>query len=96
VCCLIADVSEHCLFHLHRRVDMKCVRLESYVLEADTDKHSPSGGGGGCLQVVVRWWILMTGVVVRVNKKPLYTFIITIQKVTSNAQSVPRQSPETY
>jgi hypothetical protein len=25
---LIADDSEHCLFHLRRRVDMKCVKLE--------------------------------------------------------------------
>jgi hypothetical protein len=22
-----------CLFHLHRRVDMKCVKVESYVVE---------------------------------------------------------------
>jgi hypothetical protein len=49
---------------------------------------------GGCLQVVVQWWILMTGVVVRVNQKPLYTLMITIQKVTSNVQSVPRQTPD--
>jgi hypothetical protein len=30
------------LFHLHGRVDMKCVKLESYVVEAGKDRPSPS------------------------------------------------------
>jgi hypothetical protein len=34
-----------CLFHLHRRVDMKCVRVESYVVEGGTDRPSPLCGG---------------------------------------------------
>jgi hypothetical protein len=53
-----------CLLHLHRRVNMKCVKVESYVVEAGTDWPSPSWGG---LQVAVWRWILMTGVVVRVR-----------------------------
>jgi hypothetical protein len=43
---------------------MKCVKVESYVVEAGTDRHSPSWRG---LQVAVRWWTLMTGVVVWVS-----------------------------
>jgi hypothetical protein len=43
---LIADVSEHCLFHLHRRVDMRFVKVESYVVEGGTDR--PSALWGGC------------------------------------------------
>jgi hypothetical protein len=49
-----------CLFHLHRRVDMKLVKLESLVVEAGTERPSPSWGVGVCLQVDVRWWLLMT------------------------------------
>jgi hypothetical protein len=67
VWCLITDVSEHCLFHLHRRVDMKCVKLDSLVVQAGTDRPSPLWGEGVSLQVAVRWWILTTGVVVRVS-----------------------------
>jgi hypothetical protein len=29
-----------CLFHLDRRVDMKCVKVESYVVEAGTDRQA--------------------------------------------------------
>jgi hypothetical protein len=36
-------------------------------VEAGTDTPSPSWGGEVCLQVAVRWWILMTGVVVSVS-----------------------------
>jgi hypothetical protein len=60
-----------CLFHLHRWVDMNCVKVESYVMEGGTDRPSPScvgfAGSGW-------WWILMTGVLVWV----------TIQKITRN------------
>jgi hypothetical protein len=40
-----------CLVHLHRRVDKKCVKVESYVVETGTDRPSPLGGGG--IQVAV-------------------------------------------
>jgi hypothetical protein len=34
------------------------VKLESLVVEAGTDRPSPSSGGGGDLFAAVRWWIL--------------------------------------
>jgi hypothetical protein len=42
---------------------MKCVKGESYVVEAGTAGLVPRG----VLQVAVRWWVLMNGVVVRVS-----------------------------
>jgi hypothetical protein len=40
-------------------VDMKCVRVESYVVEAGTDRPSPLWGGfAGSSN---RWWMIMTG-----------------------------------
>jgi hypothetical protein len=39
-----------CLFHLHRQVDMNCVKVESYVVEGGTDRPSPLWGH---LQVAV-------------------------------------------
>jgi hypothetical protein len=35
-----------CPFHLNRRIDMKCVKLAIYVVEAGTDRPSPLWGGG--------------------------------------------------
>jgi hypothetical protein len=42
---------------------MKCVKVESYVVEGGTDRPSPSWGGfTGSSNW---WWILITGIVVR-------------------------------
>jgi hypothetical protein len=44
---------------------MKCVKVESYVVKAGTNRPSPSWGGfAGSSN---RRWMLMTGVVVRVS-----------------------------
>jgi hypothetical protein len=43
------------------------VKVESYVVEAGTDRRSPSWGEGGFAGSSNRWWMLMTGVVVRVS-----------------------------
>jgi hypothetical protein len=45
---------------------MKCVKVKSYVVEAGTDRPSPSWGEdfAGSSN---RWWMLITGVVVRIS-----------------------------
>jgi hypothetical protein len=47
-------------------VDMKNVKVESYIVEGGTDRASPFGGGG-VAGSINRWWMLMTGKVVRVT-----------------------------
>jgi hypothetical protein len=43
---------------------MKCVKVENYVVKAGTGRPSPLWGFAGSSN---QWWILMTGVVVRVS-----------------------------
>jgi hypothetical protein len=43
---------------------MKCVKVESYVVGGVTDRPSPSWGFTASSD---RWWMVMTGIVVRVS-----------------------------